>query len=392
MIFTALTSKLSASLIFALGNLLAGVLNYTFNLYGARQLDLVAFGQFNTWLAYVSVAHVVGSFSLFLSNFYFSKPKTLALTIGSVLFLSIFAYVGLIFTTAETAPWLAAIASVAIGVLGSWVVGQLQTRQMFGVIGLIILITAISKLSFAWLGVTILGGASSFYWSLPAASFPAFLVLLIFMLRRMPDSSPPVAQIPTNMTKAAMSAMILSFTFVFLPQMDILYVHWTQDQETVGRFAHVSLIYKAVFFSLTILAQLLLPSQIKAARAGDTLFQQMHQLKLVPIVFAVAIAVSMTASLTAPMLQFISPPLGDPTLKTWIFMSCFNMTMLSAVLFVLQNYAAATRIRPAAICIAVLLGALGACYLLQASVQNYLLTMVGVQLMLLTGLSIQKNS
>jgi len=372
-------SSIASGFVFAAANILAGALNYSFNLTAGHQMDLLAFGSFNTWVAYVSVFQVSATFSLFLSNFHWNHRKTIVFHVLGVNVLGLLSLLGYYYSGK---PLLAGVAAVVLAATSSWVVGQLQIRTLFSLIGGIVAMTAVFKLGFAVLG----DGPKSFYWSLAVSPLPSFLLLLVYLWRRPPEAPPATIAI-APLSSAAISALLLSFSFAFIPQMDILFVHWTKSPEIVGQFAYVSLIYKAVFFGLSIFAQWLLPHQIRAAQMGSAKLSFVCSRWFVPGVLIVAGGVSAAALAFAPLLQHLSTEISVDNLRSWIVFSSFNMTLLAANFLILQSYAAGRRAQPAAICLALLIGALVIGLLMNLSIERYFTVVIFANLAALVSVS-----
>lgn len=325
----------SAALFLAL-NLIAGLLNYLYQVLAAQRLDAQAFSELSAWIAHFSLAFILPSTLQHAANFYplpgrWRKPLMGSFVLG---------------TWALFFLWLAFPADLSLGrsaliILSAcawaWMVGELQVRLMLITLASVNLGGALLKLGWSY-GWGVAGEVSPFATALILGYAPMSLAMFVILWREKDE--------PTVAARAAWRpALLLSAAAVAIPQMDLIVTHATQNADTFAEFARASLFYKGIYFVVSIFAQWLLPQQLKQTvkLPGEAM--------LVPIFLIFSLLAGVAAWL-GPMAA--AHWLGWETTpdKNVIFFSCLNMCLLTWLYLNLQAACADGRLKVASLALA----------------------------------------
>ncbi|NQY99305.1 MAG: hypothetical protein HRT45_01390 [Bdellovibrionales bacterium] len=372
------TMSKKQGLYFAACNVLAGVGNYLFQLDASRGLTLIEFGDFTSWLAKVSTLMSLAMFFNYFSNFIdLGSKKVIGLCLIAL------GLGGLSFSVAVLSelsmPLLfAGFVAIMLRLVFSWVDGQIQRRLLFYALGTSLVLKASSKLVIPRFDSLFSSSLDLYAWAftvclLPAAFFS--ILVVIFQFKKSDETKVTDKKSSEPLWRLAVAAMLLSFCSVITPQLDILVVNWTQDPETLGQFSRVSLIFKALFFGLSIGASWLLPFQIRAAREGQGTFSFFTGLRFRSLFLLSGFALAGVASVTAPPVLEWMLGFDLTQYRVWIFLSCVTIMGRLGMFVLVQQYCAGVHIRPVAIASLVLLAELVIFSLVRIEVTTYLAIM-----------------
>jgi hypothetical protein len=340
----------AAALALALANLVAGLLNYLFQVHAAAALDAAEFGRFSAWLAQVALASAVATVIQFLSlDTPIAEPRFRRLlgVSGAVSFVLVVAHV--LAGSALSPLALGAVTLVSTALLYA-VVGQLQSRLRLAVVATAIFAT--SGFRFA-LPFTSTGGmrAKSFYVAQAAAAFAGVALAALLTLRSRGGAvagiaapAAPRAEVATRLRLAR--PVLLAFAAVAFPFVDVLAISSTNDVATTGAFSRIALAARIVFFGGAAILQVLLPYHIHTSKSGAALPSFIARVErwLTPISLVGAII------LAAVFDRAVLDPRGGQ--RVWLFATCLSAALLVGILAHVQRLAAHRRFRAAVTCVA----------------------------------------
>ena len=338
-----------SALALAVASLVAGLLNYLFQVHGAAVLDATAFGLLSAWLAQVTLASAITTVVQFVSldaplaRARFDRLLRWAGVASLVVLAAHVAY-------GRQASLLALGAStfVASALLYA-VVGQLQARLRLGDVAAALLATAAFRfaLPFGWPADV---RARSFYVSHAAAALAGVVVASVLVtLRPLATTEPAVAAVPPPEREGGLRLgrpVLLAFATVVFPFVDVLAISSTHDAATTGAFSRIALAARIVFFGGAAVLQILLAHHLHAAKSGDELpaFVVRVERWATPALLAGA------AGLAAVLDVAILHPSGGE--QVWLFASCLEAAVLVAILGEVQRLAAYGHLARAAACVA----------------------------------------
>lgn len=305
------------SFIFIISQVLAGGLNYLFQVYASKTLSVVDFGSWSHWLAQFSVACFVGVWFQSLAALgnveaYFDLKR-------SRWFLLVI-FLGLIFSMSMQWIWSSFIFGWICSLLSGYWVGLLLRAQNMKMLALASVSGAVSR--FVW--VLFDNGSGAFYRATLIAPF--FMCAVVMLL-------PRLRQKVANEEKSRMTVQVgaaalgLAFFSAWIPQVDLLMASKFISATELGILAKVSLLNKACFFGFQILAQLLLAHQVQAKRET---FGNKHFLLL-----------GCGGVLVAMISGGVAQVLGWPV--AWAFLSLLHVTTLCLLFLCVQDLSARHR-------------------------------------------------
>jgi hypothetical protein len=320
-----------AAAFFAFANLAAGLLHYLFLVWSSAQVSVLEFGVLNSWIAYFSVTLSIGAFAQYGANFFIASRRFLKLVSWFALAVGVASLFG---------PWLLGKANgfmigglgVGLGVVFYWCMGQAQARLAFIIMGVGVLVAGISKFALAGVGFPAERESLELAWAVALAYSPGLIwlaVILLILGPKWPRLNAKVHGLATGLGASA----ILSFASVLIPQLDIIVIHQTQDPETIGEFARVSLLYKAVFFGFLILAQWLLPHQMASTRNQPGIVKWMggNRWGVLGLGAGLGFLAFAGSQLMGPWIGLDLHAFG-----IWVALSCLNMVFLTTLFFSIQ--------------------------------------------------------
>jgi hypothetical protein len=336
------------ALAFLVSNLAGGGLHYLYQVVASRSLDKAAFSTFSFWLASISLGFVLASVAQYVGNFQPTSNGRLRFVApalgGVVVALALVAVTG-------GGRSLAIVGALTIlsATVNSWLLGQAQNRLLFYTFSTATLLVALCKLAVVWPSLWRPSSADLFYVAIVVSYAPSilFLAARLSLSRGVPSPSTPVG----GLAGALGAPLILASAAAAFPQLDLMVVKATQDAGTFQDFARASLFYKGLYFVFVILSQWMLPYQVRRSSSSVPRLDR-------NVLFAFSIASSALIALVAPTVGSVVMRWPDAPPRAMIFCSCFNVCLLSWILFLIQEACAHHRSRHAI----ALLGSVGGAY------------------------------
>lgn len=346
-----------AALALTVANLLAGLLNYLFQVHAAAALDAVDFGHLSAWLAQVTLAVAITTVMQFLS---LDTPLVEGRFRGllGVAGLAALAILGVdVVAGQQLSTLLLGGITLASTTLLYAVVGQLQARLRLADAAAALVATAAFRFGLPFAYAQEPGTrAKSYYVAHASAAFAgvvtaAALVALRGRAGSLPAPAPSTAA-PSGATAATTPTRIklarpvlLAFAIVAFPLVDVLAISSTHDAATTGAFSRIALAARVVFFGGAAVLQILLPYQLHAAKSGTVVpsFMVWIERRSAPALVVGAIA------LAALVDAFVLHAHGDE--HVWLFASCVAAAVLVVILAHVQRLAAAGQLRLGAACV-----------------------------------------
>ena len=353
-----------SALALALASLVAGALNYLYQVHAASVLDASAFGLLSAWLARVTLLGTGATVVQFLSLDHALDDRRFVGALRALGVLSIVVVVIQLVLGTRLSTTLLGATAIGSGVVLYAVIGQLQARLRLGVVAAVGVATAGARfaLPFAWPRE---GRASAFYVAQATAFFVGLLVAAAFVSGKRGPSlpgAPSEASAPTRPRRARLARpVLLESATVLFPLIDVLVISSFQDAATTGAFSRVTLASRLVFFAGAAALQILLPHELHAAASGRPLppFPARLQRWIMPagIGGALVLAVAVDVLVLHPV----------PAQRPWLYASCLAASFLVAILGHVNQLAARDRLEPAAAIVGAVVVTSGAAAALAAS-------------------------
>lgn len=337
------------------------------------------FATFSVWLAQVAVLSMVGGLLQYAGNFFPSTKnqaeKSILLSALMTLSFSVF---WLFLPSSLTLQ--GAFAVVSAGFFG-WVLGQVQQRLLFLLMGIMNLSMASAKLLFIFLPGTFGAVTEKYAYAITAGYFIALFGT--YLLTRIPkfelQGSPQGVQDATAWS-LWMAPLVLSITGALIPQMDIIVLQKWQPEEIFRDFVRASLFYKGIYFLMFIFAQWMLPQQI--SKVGSK-----TQKGILTYHFAIA-------ALLGSLAVMFAAPWVEQTILKWdsmpssavIFWSCFSISLLTWIFLLIQESCAQKDMKLAALALFAIIGNLIFQMILKLEVVPYFQLSVCIYVVLLVAM------
>lgn len=334
---------LTAGGIFMAANLMAGLLNYFFQIVASQKLNSADFSVMSSWIAHVSVLFIGAGVLQYGSNFLPASARGFRLSLVGLNF----GFILLIAIWFLSAPGLT-LSKAAIMLIGAilfgWTLGQVQGRLLFLTVAAVNVAVGVSKNLIVLLPLP-LSDMEKFAFAFFACNLPAVWVITTVGFRH---AEPPKRQSSHSGQQGLTAAVLLSSYAILIPQIDLIILNWTQSRDAFNEIARASVFYKAIYFFFFAIAQFLLPIQLRST--SRSLNPWFGSVKLGGI-----------ALLSCGMLALASPWIIRDLLR-WdsepgrdlIFLSCLNMTVFTWIFMLAQEACARRRIQPAALGLAFL--------------------------------------
>lgn len=326
---------MKSAAVFLIGNGLAGVLHYLYQVQASRALDTAQFADLNSWIAYITLFLLVGTLLQVQACFvpvagWPLRIVSIAAVFGAVLGSYFWSHVGEAFSMPQ------AFVIVAVGAGLGWLLGQAQSRLRFFSMTIANLLVAATKLGL--LAVPLKMAAVDLYSFALIASYLPGLVWLAAVLWN--DRDVPPAQPQWGWEIWAAPLMIAS-AGALIPSMDMILIERIESVAVFRIFARSVIFYKGVYFVVFNVAQLLLPAQLRGEASGALIRNPLT-------LFLAIVGGSALIGLTGP--AFAHHVLGwTEAPPSWmVFISCFNIALLAWFFVRLQQACASHRLRPAA--------------------------------------------
>lgn len=314
-------SKLNSSIAFALASIFAGLIHYAVQIYAVGALTGAQFGEFSAWLAYLTIAQFLAAFVQILSNFWCTPNSRLKrYLLLSFIFTTILSVIQI-----DSSKVSLAIIAVGYSLLLGWLSGQLQIRLQFYSLAATSIILAAAKVLICSFYLS--DFAQGIYLAFVYSTLPG-IIYALFCLSRVQKDRENLSR--KSSVKDIIPALLISFYYVFIPNVDLIVVDLTQDRAILDKFAPLSLLYKIVFSLLIIVYQILLPHQLKNHSASAT--YNSRRIKLYQIFLGVlSLGVLCEIILSVLMKIFSSLPTG------WIFLASVHILFASYLYLLIQE-------------------------------------------------------
>ena len=349
-----------------MASLFSGGCNYFFQVVAARQLSAADFANFNGWFADLAVFFMFGGVLQYAANF---RPAHSGAIRATLLTANIFIACATVywFITPGILTLDRALIILCAATLMGWLMGQVQIRLQFTIISLINIIAAGGKLAMTALPY----GLPNELYRYALAMFITYLPSLWLMTAYLWWA--PETQATSSARWAA--AVFLSIATAIMPQFDLALMHHTQSVAAFSDFARASLFYKAIYFLIFILAQWLLPRQLKEKSTPG--------LGGAPAVFAVGLILSFALAMLSPLISVWLLHWSEAPAPTLVFLSCLHTTLLALIFLRIQEACARDQLKTAGIMLMALGLEATTQWVLQLPVLAYLECIIGAQIALL---------
>lgn len=354
-----------SAFIFLALNILAGALNYLFQAMSAKFLTTENFGLFSAWFSWLSLGLATGVFTQYLANFFNPSQnmvRGLSVVVGAISIL-IFS---LLISYPSLPAWGIAGLTLMIAPLTHWLMGVSQRRLMTSLFSVACCLVAAIKILtlLVWQHNNIL---ENIFWSLPLSYAAGAILLSPCLLMRDPVKEKSPDFLLRSKDRIA-GAVLLSVLIVAIPNVDLIFIDLTQDKTVLAMYAQVGLIYKVIFFLFMILAQWMLPHQLKGAQGG----LPPQNMKYFVRICVQGLVFSLAATVMTPFLfdRVLNKPLLAPQL--WIFLACFYISLLTGFFIEIQRQVTAFRTKDATAATIIYFSVYGILCLLAVDVVTYL--------------------
>lgn len=349
---------------FAVANILAGVFHYLFQVIASKQMVAADFALFSVWLAKVAVLSMLGGLLQYAGNFF---PSSRAQAEKSVLISTLLtlAFSVLWFWTPDSGFVQGLLIVIASGLFG-WILGQIQQRLMFLLMGIMNLAMALAKVIFVLIPGTFSIPIDRFSYALLISYFISlFIVAILTRIPRFEIKGSLEGADGAARWSLWIAPLVLSIAGATIPQMDIIILQRWITAETFQDFVRASLFYKGIYFLMFIFAQWMLPQQI--AKVGSK-----AQKGILTYHFAIAALLgSLAVTLIAPLVERLILKWDSMPPSDYIFWSCLSISLLTWIFLLIQESCARRDIRWAVGTLFVIFGNLFLQSLLKLEIVNY---------------------
>jgi len=324
---------LRGSLFLLIANLTTGVLSYLFQARAAILLSTPDYGRLNEWMARVGVALAIGSAAQIASSFFVWKRTSLRIAaIIALLVASAVLIISATMVSPQAHPIRLLLLTVAVGIVAHAMLGQLQGRAWFVLLGLGFFSLGAVRFGFTLLAPTrapldLLLLAFPVSYSVAALVCAVMLVAASFTQAAEPTRN-AVAGVERTLATTLASSLVLAIAMALIPQVDFLNVSLLTDAQATGQFAQALLFAKAIYFASITLLQTSLPFHIKHARGelAPAFFRNMRRLESIGL--GACVLASFGAAWVGPWVasRFLGVLLEDR--RSWILFSCLALTAL----------------------------------------------------------------
>jgi hypothetical protein len=340
-----LWTLLRSSSWFVLANISAGVFHYAFQVCASRELSAAEFAGLNAWFANLALFFLIGGILQYSANFF---PTPLRRLYPAIIAINLFC-LGLVAAWFYGPPGettLRALMVLSGSALFGWLMGQIQARLMFAAMSIANLLLGLTKIGL--ITVPSMGQSSleRYSFALFACYIPALWFISVAVWRH---RAPARHQGPTRFSWGLWGApLILSAASSIIPQMDLVLMDRIQSAIQYQEFARTSLFYKGIYFLLFILAQWLLPQQIRKVQGQPAVRWWLFA--------AAALLSSAGLALASPLISAWILRWSEAPGMELVFLSCLNMSLLAWIFFLIQAHCASHQVRLAGLGL-ILLGA-----------------------------------
>jgi hypothetical protein len=350
-------------------NILAGFLNYMFQVIASKELSQLEFAGLNSWFANLSLFFFFAGLLNYASIFSpAEKSRIRWVCLGTAVVAPIMTYIWMV--SPQPLGGVKAMLIVGLAISFSWMMGQALTRMLYSTLAVANVSVGLCKVAVAAIPIAFLDTLSRYGFAYFASYIPAIAIYGYALLRYpFPPSEKPKKQ-------NWMAPILLSGTTAIIPQLDLIILNQTLSSDDFAVFARASLFYKGIFFVMAIFFQWILP-------------QQLHQksfnfLRISAIISGVMLLGCFCVAVASPYVGGLVLHWAEVPPVSLVFLSCLNMSLLTLIYFTIQEVCAKGRVQIAA----VLLGAIVlqgmAHVMIKLPAQTYLIAMIVTQLLLIS--------
>ncbi len=307
-------------------NIAAGVLNYLFQVVGARSLSIEDFSKFNKWYAYTTMFALTGGLLQNAANFYLIPHKQIIRQ--NVIFV-VLAIIGLGLVLSERSESTRLFTGIFIlfATMNGWLTGQSQVRLMYQTMAFAGLTIAAVKVGLA--GFQIWPSTTETYIKIITLAFVPSIALLSYRLFKSEKNLN--IQVRHTSREVISAAIAISVATALVPQIDILILSKTLNKNTFEAFIQASIFYKVVFFFFLIVAQWLLPQQ--TLDQGLSIIRKLYT--FAPLALGLAAASILTLISEPVSVNIMNWHPAPP--RSYVFFSCINMSLLTWLFLLIQE-------------------------------------------------------
>lgn len=316
---------------FLFSNVLAGVLNYLFQLVAAKQLSALDYSDFNSWLAHVSFLAWISGLVQFTSGFSPASSKWI-LRLALVLNVLCLATLFLTWSYQITHPqWLGAFVifnNMAI----AWFLGQAQNRLMFFTLGTSALLVAIVKFASIFIPLSTMGAVDRYIFIVFVSIFPSLWLTTYLLCKDKSSSSAPAVSASTF--SFWLFPVVMAVMTALTPQQDFILLRHTQTDLIFAEYSRGGIFARGIFFVFLIFAQWLLPFQLRGQKTTTSGKFKNWMIVVASLLTSIAFTAAM------PIFNsFVLKWEQLPNLQ-FVFLSCLNMCLLTWFYILLQELCA----------------------------------------------------
>ena len=306
---------------FAAASLAAGLLNYFFQVIASRQLDAAAFSALNAWFAELSIFLLLSGI-LNYGSLFSPVPRARARAVIVALNLAALGLFALWWRLEGPLSLARAVVLLLTAYIGAWLAGQVQIRLALGLVAVAGLLTGATKLAATWWPVGTPATLDRYGLALFVCGLPTIWLYSAYLWRA-PDAEPRAGK------PVWLPVVLLSAATAIVPQFDLVLMHNTQAAEAFERFARASLFYRAIYYMIAILAQWLLPRQVR----GQESIWRVGWAPLAAFTLAASLGLTAVSPLVSVhLLHWESAPGA-----ALIFLSCLHMSTLAMLFLGVQR-------------------------------------------------------
>lgn len=300
--------------VFISSQVLAGLLNYGFQIYASKFMTIIEFGEWSQWLASFSVACFFSvwlqSLSVISGFYHWIGERKFHLVFMALAFLFIVFWFLHHFYILSIIGWGASL-------LGGVLAGYCLRRKSLKLLAIVSLVAAISR--FLW--VFLDSAKDSFY---VAVLFAPLVSCLIYLFGLRNEKKKEVVTTAGVGSQVMMASFSLAFFSAWVPQADLLLLSSILQGEGFGLFAKVALLSKGFFFAFQILAQMILSHQVSS---GENILTSRNLLYF-----------STGGTLLSLMAGVVAWWVGWPV--SWAVLNILHVTTLCLLFILIQGYSA----------------------------------------------------
>lgn len=357
--------------IFFAASMAAALFNYLYQVIATRQLSPKEFAELSVWVANLAPFLVGSAVLQYQANFQpasakFLRIASIALTVLGVTFILGWGF--------EEPPFglRHSILVVAATAMMAWLGGQTQIRLMFLLLGGGSLTLALGRVIFILVAGDNVSPLDKFALANLVAAVAAIAVfaLGLFSAKGSPKSGDG---------DFWQKALVLSLAGALLPQFDMFLMGHTQMEADVIEFARAGLFGRAVYAISTIIAQWLLPNQIRRIKFGFKLSRVRVTVLLLGLCAAVGL---LSPIISRYIFGWSSAPPQD-----LVFLASAELTLLAMLFVTIQAECAANHLKAAASILAILGIEAGLQFVFRFPMLTYLYLTLAVHMFILVSIS-----